>query len=779
MYRLKLIVKGMLRYRLSSVLGLLSLVVAFLGIIILTLYISYERSFDNFHPKGKDIYRISIKEYGCFMTAPYKDLIMSKVPEVENAVIFAQFWDNLAYKEGGNKKDGIRTECLAASSAFYQMFNFPLLQGDPDKVLSEPKTVVVSESLAKRVFGRGNVVGESVIFGDKPYRITGIMKDMPKNTSFYAEAIISFETFMKDPQDSRGAQSWSEWSFNIFYQLKPGVDRSEAEAKMSKIEEVAGALKSIKSEKPNGGYLILQPLGDLHYSDEGFFPYVNKKVLDVLFLLAIMLVIMGGVNFINFATSQAPLRSRSLSIQQILGEKRWRARLLIIGEAVLLSLIAFNLAYDLHWMTYSHIQDFFGISGLSFSDRYIFVALFALCAVVFGIVAGLYPSYYITSPPIAQAVKGKMFFSGKGKTVRSTLIVVQFIFTIALIASAFTIEKQLNYWSSFEIGINKKNVLYLRTTPTIREHYKAFAEELMKNSEITDYSYTQFIPGGVGMGWGREVDGQRVSLKCWPIDDRFFHFFDIKIVQGRKFLNGEGDINNFILNEKAVQIFGWEKPLEKRMPGFDFTGNVIGVAKNFNFSSLKEEITPMMFWLTNERKHVIFLRANATNYSELFKFITTTASKFDPENKLEARFLDDSLNKLYDKEIKIARFIESVAVWCILLALTGLLGLIIFITRDKVKEIGIRKVHGAKAVDIVSMLNNKVLIWLTVAFAVAVPIAYYAMNKWLHNFAYKTELSWWIFALAGIVTLAISFVTVTWHSWRTAKKNPVEALRYE
>lgn len=779
MYRLKLIVKVMLRYRLSSAMALISLVVAFLGVIILTLYISYERSFDDFHPNGKNIYRLIYPEYGSFVGAYLKDLVQSKVPEVENAVVFSQWWDNLTYKEGGNKKDGVRIECLAASSGFYRMFNFPLLQGTPDKVLSEPQTVVITQSLAKRIFGDGNVVGESIIFGDKSYRITGIMKDMPKNTSFYSDAIISFETFMKDPKDSRGAQDTKEWSFNVFYQLKQGVDKKVTEDKISKIDEVANMLKSIKSEKPNSGGLLLQPLKRLHYSDEGFFPYVNKKILDVLLLLAIMLVVMGAVNFVNFATSQAPLRSRSLSLQQIIGEKRWAARLQVIGESVLLSLIAFNIAYVLHWMIYSNIQNLFGISGLSFSDRYYLIALFVLFAVVFGVVAGLYPSRYITSPAIAQAVKGKMFFSSKGKFVRSTLTIVQFTFTIVLITAALTIEKQLNYWSNFDIGINKENVLYLYTTPKIKNHYKAFADELMKNSEIIDYSYSGFIPGYVGMGWYRDIEGQRISLKCWPIDDRFFDFFGIKIAQGRKFLSGEGDINNFILNEKAVQIFGWEKPLEKKMPGFDFTGNVIGVARNFNFSSLKGEIEPMTFWLTNERKDYLLLRTNTKNYSNLMKFISTTVGKFDSENKREAKFFDAALNRLYDKEIKMARFIEFVAIWCIVLALTGLLGLIIFITRDKVKEIGIRKVHGANVFDIVNMLNSKVVVWLSISYIIATPIAYYAMNRWLQNFAYRTPISWGIFALAGLGTLAISIITVTWHCWRTAAKNPVEALRYE
>ncbi|MFA6334157.1 MAG: ABC transporter permease [Bacteroidales bacterium] len=778
MSQFRRLLKTIFKYKLSSGLTLLSLIVAFLGIVILTLYISYERNFDNFHKNGKDIYRLSFKEIGCWANVPKKDIIQNNIPEVERSVIFSQWWSNMLYKEGQDKKDAIQTECLAASNDFFTMFDFPLIQGDPKNALNQPKTLVVSQSLAQKMFGRSDVMGESIMVREEPYKISGVMKDMPMNTAFKSDAIVSFETYMQG-ENWRGAQSSSEWSFYVFFQLKPGIKKDVAIAKMSRIKEIEEDLQYMKKSNPNAGVLLLEPLNELHYIGEGFGPYVNKKILNVLTILAIMLAIMGAVNFINFSTSQAPLRAKALSVQQILGERKWKARFQIIGESVLLSLVALGIALIIHRIAAPYIQNLFGIQGLEFTGRYIFLVLFVLFAVLFGVIAGFYPSRYITSLPMAQAVKGKMVFTGKGNGFRNTLITLQFVFTIALMASAFTIEKQLSFWRNFDIGINKENVIYLYTTREIQKHYKAFADELMQNREISDYTYTQFIPGQVGMGWGREVDGQAIRLKSWPVDDRFFDFFGIKIVEGRNFLKGESDINNFIFNEKAVKEFGWEKPLEKKMNGFDVTGNIIGVVKDFNFSSLKEEIEPMTFWLTNQRKYVIMLKAKTVNYTQLMKYITATAKKFDPENTVEPKFLDDSLNKLYDKETKMARLIESVAIWCVVLALTGLFGLIIFITRDKVKEIGIRKVNGAKVGEIVSMLNRNVIIWIGIAFVIATPLAWYAMDKWLENFAYKTNLSWWIFALAGVLALGIALLTVSWQSWRAATRNPVEALRYE
>ena len=238
-------------------------------------------------------------------------------------------------------------------------------------------------------------------------------------------------------------------------------------------------------------------------------------------------------------------------------------------------------------------------------------------------------------------------------------------------------------------------------------------------------------------------------------------------------------MDNFILNEKAVQQFGWEKPMEKRFGGLGAEGEVIGVCKNFNYASLKGEITPMVFWRTDGRENNILIKSRGGNFTQIRKYIEETAKRFDPEGTFEVHFLDEALEQLYSNETRIARFIEFVSLWTILLALTGLLGLIVFISRDKVKEIGIRKVNGASVFEVVRMLNKNVLVWLGIAFIIATPVAYYAMSRWLENFAYKTTLSWWIFAVAGLASLFVALLTVSWQSLRAASRNPVEALKYE
>ncbi len=771
---MKQLFKTIFKYRLSSILTLVSLVVAFLGIIVLTLYVSYERSFDGFHKNKNDIYLMSFKyDMGSSLPVPMEELIRHEVPEIERSVVMREWWNNEFYRTDQTPRDAIRKKAMYASADFFTMFDFPLITGDAKTVLSVPNSVVLSETMAQNIFGTADVVGKQLLASGSELTVSGVMKDMPKNTSFNCEAVV--------PLVIEENQDWSEWSFSIFFQLKKGADKAVVEKKIAGIERISGGLDEIaESRSPEAAVVDLMPLSKIHYGSRSYmFVFINKTVLNVLSVLILVLLVMGAVNFINFSTSQAPLRAKSLSVQQILGATKGSARLQIIGEAVILSLTALGLSFIIHSLIFQRLENLFQITGLSFKGRELLYAGFVLFAILFGAIAAFYPSRYITSPPISQAVKGKMLFSGKGKNFRNVLITVQFVFTIALIAASLTIEKQLHFWNNFDIGIDKENVLYLQTSNVLRNSHQAFADELMKNTEIKNYCYSQFLPGRVGMGWGRKVDGKQIQMQAWPIDDRFIDFFGIEMQEGRAFRQGKADVDNFILNEKAVQQFGWEKPLEKRFEGLGAEGEVTGVCKNFNFASLKGEITPMVFWRTDDRKFNILIKTRGGNFTQIRKYIEETARRFDPEGTFEVHFLDEALEQLYNKETRMARFIEFVSLWTILLALTGLLGLIVFISRDKVKEIGIRKVNGASVFEVVRMLNKNVLVWLGIAFIIATPVAYYAMSRWLENFAYKTTLSWWIFAVAGLVSLFVALLTVSWQSLRAASRNPVEALKYE
>ncbi len=779
MILLKRMFKTLVKYKISSLLTLISLIISLLGIIILTLYVSFERSFDSFHENVNVIYRLETIAYGGSVPATLRNIIPEQIPEVEKLVTIMERAGKLSTPELLETNMSFQAKILYADKDFFDIFTFPMTIGNKETALEAPNTIVLTESTAKKLFPNANPLGELVLINGKEFKVSGVISDFPKNSSFQYDAIPSFQTFSK--MENSGIDQWSEWSYNIFVKLKPETDVNEVALKIEELPALAEQISEMKGRYPNKQFIALQALTNIHFVPGNGNAYANPKILRILMLLALILAVMGAVNFINFSTSQAPLRAKSLSIIQVLGGRRLSSMGQIIAESVFLSLLAFGVSIIIYWFSYTGLESLFGISGLHLEGRYVYLLWFFIFSLGYGILAGIYPARYITSSPLTQSVKGKPHFSGKGKVFRNTLFTIQFVFTIALIAAGFIIEKQLTFWRNFDIGINKEHVVYLITTEAMREHAQALADELVVNDNISDYTYSEFIPGAVNMGWGRMVDGLHIQLKSWPVDDRFLDFFGIKIINGRPFeKNSLADINTFILNQQAIEEFGWtDNPLEKQINGFDFMGQVIGVTDNFNFSSLKEDIQPMVLWLTDSRKSHLMLRINQGNYTQTLSYIKNTVHKFDPKNPVEVKFLDDSLNKLYEKEEKMARLIEFVAMWCMLLAITGLLGLIIFISRDRIKEIGIRKVNGATVIEVIAMLNKDILQWVLIAFVIATPISYYAMHKWLEDFTYKTQLNWWIFALAGLFAFIIALLAVSWQTYRAARRNPVESLRYE
>jgi putative ABC transport system permease protein len=771
--------KTLVKYKTSSLLTLISLIISLLGIIILTLYVSFERSFDRFHTNASSIYRLETIAYGGSVPATLRNIIPEQIPEVDKLVTLMDRSGKLSSPELRETNMSFQASLIYADKEFFNIFTYPLILGDKETALTEPNTIVLTESMAKKLFTHTNPLGKLVLINGYEFKVSGVINDFPKNSSFQYDAIPSFQTFSK--MENSGIDQWSEWSYNIFVKLKPGTDVNEVALKIEELPALAEQISEMKNRYPNQTFIALQALTNIHFVPESGYSYANPKILSILMLLALILAIMGAVNFINFSTSQAPLRAKSLSIIQVLGARRLSSMGQIVAESVVLSIMAFGVSVLIYWLSYTWLESLFGISGLHLEGRYVYLLWFFLFSLGYGFLAGIYPARYITSSPLTQSVKGKPHFSGKGKVFRNTLFTIQFVFTIALIAAGFIIEKQLNFWRNYDIGINKEHVVYLSTTKALEEHAQALADELQNSENILDYTYSEFIPGAVNMGWGRMVDGQHIQLKSWPVDDRFLDFFGIEVIKGRPFQkNSKADINTFILNKKAIDEFGWtDNPLEKQINGFDFMGQVIGVTDNFNFSSLKEDIQPMVLWLTDSRKSHLMLRINQGNYTQTLSYIKNTVHKFDPKNPVEVKFLDDSLNKLYEKEEKMARLIEFVAMWCMLLAITGLLGLIIFISRDRIKEIGIRKVNGATITEVIALLNKDILQWVLYAFVIATPISYYAMHKWLEDFTYKTQLNWWVFALSGLFAFTVALLAVSWQTYRAARRNPVESLRYE
>jgi putative ABC transport system permease protein len=623
--------------------------------------------------------------------------------------------------------------------------------------------------MAKKLFGNEDPVGKNLLANFKtPYTIDAVFEDLPINASFRYDAYCSYPT-------SDWVNEWSEYSFMHIFKANPNTNFDDIAHKISDIPRIKEIFTEYTDYEMSFRFL---PIADLHFTKN--IGRGNKTFANTLVGVAVLVLLMAFINFINFGVANAPRKVRSINMRRVVGESKARLLLFMGLESMFLMLLAFVLALGMCYLTLAFYPDILGYSLLLLT----YSRLLALCLVLFLILGALfsvYPSLLVVSVKPAMALKGLITFSAKHSYSGKILTVIQYAVSILLIIGVLFLEKQISFLKNYDLGFQKENILVVSTTNRILEQENAFAAEIMKNPNITDYAYSQFVPGGVGMGWGRQIDGKQVSFKCWPVDERYLNFMGFEIVDGRNFsVNIEADENNFIFNQKALQQFGWsEGYLGKNIPGFDFTGKLIGVVKDMKYASLHEEVQPMAFWLTKTRHNSLSLKISNENVKETIQHIKDVYDRFEIKYPINYFFLDERLNAQYKAEEKQAELIALFCLISIIISIIGALGLIIFMCEYRVKEIGVRKINGATVFEIVAMLNQSFVKWVALAFVFAVPAAYFMVDKWLQGFAHRTDLSWWVFLLAGITALFVALSTVSWISWRAARRNPVEALRYE
>ncbi|MCH4897168.1 ABC transporter permease [Marinilabiliaceae bacterium JC040] len=772
MNNIKHIFRTLFRYKLSTFVNIVSLFIAFWGIIILSLFISNEISYDNYHKDKDRIYMLGIGSDIFYFPTPIKKIIEKDNPLYEEISLFQEAYYNNIYTNRTTINKGIECRGAKIDLSFFKIFDFHFTEKN---LVDIAKSVIISKSVANKLFGNTRALGKNINIGySTNFTIIGVFDDYKNNTSFKYDYYIPYKWNFND---------YKEWSYNLIIKLKQNNTAEGFNKFTSSNKEIIEYIKNLNERYGKEYNVKVLPLNKLHYTTaSGQLPGNNKiniHIIYILEILVILLALMGAINFINCYTSQAPLRAKSIALKQIFGMKKWRSKYIILVEAIILSIIALIISLLIHLSFYTQIQNIFEINGLNINNNPLFYLIFLAGAIIFGIVAGIYPSFYITSPEPAQSVKGKMSFANKGKHIRSILVIIQLFFASLLIILTISIKKQLHFWNNFDTGLKTENIVYLHVPYEIQKHYEAFAKELLKNPNITDYTYTQFIPGNVGMRWGRAINNHQVSLVSWPVDERFMNFFNIKIVKGRNFRSLKSDERKYIINKKAVDKLGWDNPTNIKIFGFQKENPVIGVCEDFNFANLRIPIQPLILWLYNGRRQELLLKTNNCNYKKLFAFIRNTANEFDRDNNLIIDFLDNNLARQYKQEEKIGTFIQYVGIWTIILAITGLMGLIIFISRDRMKEISIRKVNGASIKEILKLLNNIYLKWLAIAFVLACPTGYLIVKEWLSFYTYKTEISWWIFALAGLILLFITVCTTSYINYKTASTNPINNLKDE
>jgi putative ABC transport system permease protein len=759
------------RFKISSILNILGLSVAFAVFFVIIIQVYYDLSFDGNFEKANNIYMIS--KY-----LPHRDVrwsttstqlpktIAGKFPEIKN-YCFMRSMSSVIFevKDAAGDNHEFSVPVMTASEGFLDMFTPKIIAGDARQAFTEPNKVMLSESIAQRFFGNEEPLGKifSPRSGNNLFTVVAVCKDFPKNCS-----LINGVYAMQAEDDN------SEWSY-ISY-LETGDSGKD------KILNSLNKDESLTEQDGEKGWVFeLTALTDIHFK---FPAKANSSLSATLSLLAIgiLLLIIAYINFINFSVSMAPVRLKGLNIRRILGESAFFLKFSIVMEAVFISLIAVAVStVFVYYFGTSVVREFFQ-ADISLSKNLELYMLMAGLALIMGLVAGIYPAFYSTAFKPAMALSGSFRLSTGGKILKNTLITIQFSSAILLVIVSGFIKVQHDYMQDKSWGIIKENVAYLYAG--LLSDVTAFETELRKNPDILDVTYTTFLPGTERMmTWGRSFEGSGVNMAVWPVSHNYLRFFGINIVEGSDF--EEGDVRGkgkMIFNQTFVNKYGFTDLVGKEMMGFNDSCKIIGIMEDFNFESLRAPVRPFAFvigkdfqtsWLGN-----MLVRINGANTRSALDYMQDLCKRFSSE-PVEISFLDEKLHQLYKQENNLAKLISIFGLITILVTVMGVYGLILFNVKSKRKTIAIHKINGASVKEIILMLNRGFITQFLVAYIVAIPLAYIVVSRWLENFAYKTAIHWWIFILSGILVFIIVLLTVSYQSYKAATANPVDGIKAE
>ena len=777
--------------------GLALGLVAFLYIITFTFH---ELSYDSFHSKADRTYRCvaHIKLGETAMDIPRSETPLALAakndfPEIEEAIRLYPLTEITTHYQD---KKFVESEICYADAELFDVFDFKLLEGDPETALTESNTIVLGKEVAVKYFGDENPMGKTILLTtDKvPYVVTGILDEIPENSSLQSNIYASFCTLA----ESRRVDNWGAFNNTYTYIVtKKGVNIEEFEAKFdASIRKYEDAMIqkemgiSLSEFEGQGNFFIhkLQPLKDIHLNStysENLSTYGNKRFLIIFGITGLLILFIAGFNFVNLTTSRAPLRAKETGVKKILGSTRKSIILQILIEIFIHTLIALIISIIILLLILPFLNNF---SEMEIKPEF-FLNPFALLTIIFTpliitILAGIYPAFLITAYKPVDVIKRK-FNEGNSKSLtRSGLVTLQFVVFISLVFCTLIIRRQINYMQKQNPGFEKENVLVIDKMDYLKNNRNSFKLEILKNPSVLSASYSSLVPSvedNAGNIFSEKGSDKTHSLNRMNVDSDFQKTLKVQLKEGRFFTDNEAsEKNNAIINEEAARLLGWRDCNEKYIYDYNYEQEfkVIGIMKDFHMKSLRDKSKPLILKYRNSSRY-LSLKIQTSDLPALISSIKSQWENFNKETSFEYFFLEESFNAQYKSEERLAKVIGVFTIFAIMISCFGLLGLVSYVATQKTKEIGIRKVNGAKISEILIMLNKDFLKWVGIAFILAVIVSYYAMNKWLEDFAYKTTLSWWLFALAGTFALIITLLTVSLQSWQAASKNPVESLRYE
>jgi len=778
------------RFKAASVLNVLGLSIAFVAFMLIMMQVNYDYTFDCSHRNADAIFRVDIvhgsKGSQAIICRPFARAFTESSPHIKGGCLLnAWVGSPFFYVEQNGQRTGYRENAWEVTPGLLDVIHFDMLEGTA-QALDEPGSVILPESMAKKIFGNETAVGKQLIAPNVEMNaqiIKGVYKDFPRNSAL--QNVIYVAMNPKENYDN-----WGNWNYFFFVRLD---DPANKENVLDNFKSNFNAKEVFGNEFEWGGEesfdLRLTSLPDVHFLNNVDFdsmPKASRQTLLVLFSIAFVIIIIAGINFTNFSTALTPMRIKSINTQKVLGSSDRMLRGSLLVEAVGVSMFAYLLSllflYVIPKTPVASLVD----ADISFGAQPMIIAGTAVIAVIVGVLAGLYPSYYVTSFPPALVLKGSFGLSLAGRRMRSVLVGIQFVASFILIIGSLFMYLQNRYMQNAPLGYDKEEMIIVHLNNKINKDRDAFTNQLKSFSGVEDVTYSQFLLSSQDqyMGWGRDYNGMNINFQCLPVSSSFLKVMGIEVKEGRDFRpeDDQKETGCYIFNEKAKAQL--ELKLNEQIDGDE----IIGFIPDIKFASFRQEVTPMAFYLWGKYQwgqegnyyNAAYVKFKAgSDLRAGMEHVRESLKKFDSEYPFVIRFYDEVLQHTYEKELKIGSLITLFSLVAIFISIVGVFGLVVFESEYKRKEIAVRKVLGSTTGEVLYMFNVSYFWILLICFVLGAPVAWYGVHRWLENFAYRTPMYWWVLPLAFLAIGMITFLTVTYQNWHVANENPVKNIKSE
>ncbi len=767
-----------------SFVSILGLVLGMGSSVIIGLWVVQEHSYDDFIPEGKRIYQVRQNSLfngetttSTMTPAPLAEALKNDLPQVQYAVKYANWGPRLLLRDQVNS---IRENGVYASEDFFHVFDLPAIAGDPKRALASTDQIVITQRTANKLFNESaSVLGETLMMQNsdeklKSYIVGAVIEDLPVNSSVQLDWVVNFKEI---------EQSWMHWgnaSYSTWVKL----------AQHTEVEDLKPLAKTIYADHSEfkETYPVFQPLSDVHLFDafEEGKPIGGKiATVDNLTLVGILVLLVSCINFISLTTARANIRGKEIGIRKVIGADRKELITQFGCESLLVSTISLLTTLGLTSLALPAIASYLDIQlSMNWMSAEFWMLILGLWAFTL-VLSSLYPSFYLSGMPIFSNLKDQVKPGISGVFFRKSLIVFQFFISALFIVGISVIYKQMEYVRQKNLGIDRENILYIGLEGALYQNMEVFRQEILKSPAISSATVSTSLPINIQMNSGdlswpdKDPDLQtRVSLTWVGYD--FLPTMGISLVGGREFSPlHPSDTLTYMVNQTAVELMGLEDPIGSEITFLNGSGPIIGVMEDFHLESMHSPIKPLVLVLEPLNSSYLFVRVKEGGLDEALTDLRKLTAEINPEYPFEYHFLDQDYERLYQSDRMISRLIFAFGLVAVLISCLGLLGLIAFTASRRIKEIGIRKVLGASLFEITALLSKSYIILIMLGWLISLPVSWVVLTRWLENFSYRIDLEWWYFIAAGVLTLIIALLTVSYQSIKAALMNPVESLRSE